>query len=102
MPHVIKFVLHDKARRDTLNILRFKFEKTLEKKPGLRIIQDRIDHIKLCDNNNILLEYTLVVMPVVVNWERIRAYCFNVASNPEKRPTRNVSKFECMDWETTT
>lgn len=68
---IIKIVVNDKQRKKVLNDFRNKLYGLAKLSPNLAALQDRLDHIILKRNNVIVLEVTIIIVPVTMFIERI-------------------------------
>jgi hypothetical protein len=127
-PHIVKAVINDAQRRQTLESLRWKLNRICERKSSFSVLQDRIDHIRLQEKAGnevkIVLEYTIIIVPITFYWERIyglradryttldfsnileelsriKTALADMAEHPPDKPVKHhvtINHLACKDW----
>jgi hemoglobin-like flavoprotein len=127
-PHIVKAVINDAQRRQVLENLKWRLSKVAERRRDVDVFQDRIDHIILRQKlgklkYKILIEYTILIVSMTFNWEKIYGLCANTyttldfsnitneldrikkilvqkAENPQSTKVQGISlsSILCRDW----
>lgn len=70
--NIVIAVTNDRKREQLVYSIRAKFEEIIKYTPTISCIQERLDYIKILNNNKVIIEYKIVIVPITISIEKLR------------------------------